>query len=135
MFAALPRPRYTGEEEEQKQSVGPRIIGADQAASQQLQVAKRSGIPAYGQRSNWRPRGNEDFGDGGAYPEVSVAQYPLDMGRKHASSSNALTLSVNAEGQVDYTAIAKRGHAENRIRSDTKQMLAKSLSPVPMRRL
>ncbi|KAI4847019.1 pre-mRNA-processing protein 45 [Aureobasidium sp. EXF-8845] len=115
MFAALPRPRYTGEEEEQKQSVGPRIIGADQAASQQLQVAKRSGIPAYGQRNNWRPRGNEDFGDGGAYPEVSVAQYPLDMGRKHASSSNALTLSVNAEGQVDYTAIAKRGHAENRI--------------------
>ncbi|KAI5240143.1 pre-mRNA-processing protein 45 [Aureobasidium subglaciale] len=115
MFAALPKPKYTGEEEEQRQSVGPRIIGADQAASQQLQVAKRSGIPAYGSRNNWRPRGNEDFGDGGAYPEVSVAQYPLDMGRKHASSSNALTLSVNAEGQVDYTAIAKRGHAENRI--------------------
>ncbi|KAI4717620.1 pre-mRNA-processing protein 45 [Aureobasidium sp. EXF-10727] len=115
MFAALPKPRYTGEEEEQRQSVGPRIIGADQAASQQLQVAKRSGIPPYGQRNNWRPRGNEDFGDGGAYPEVAVAQYPLDMGRKHASSSNALTLSVNAEGQVDYTAIAKRGHAENRI--------------------
>ncbi|KAH0371363.1 pre-mRNA-processing protein 45, partial [Aureobasidium melanogenum] len=115
MFAALPKPKYTGEEEEQRQSVGPRIIGADQAASQQLQVAKRSGIPPYGQRNNWRPRGNEDFGDGGAYPEVAVAQYPLDMGRKHASSSNALTLSVNAEGQVDYTAIAKRGHAENRI--------------------
>ncbi|KAG9966123.1 pre-mRNA-processing protein 45, partial [Aureobasidium melanogenum] len=115
MFAALPKPKYTGEEEAQRQSVGPRIIGADQAASQQLQVAKRSGIPPYGQRNNWRPRGNEDFGDGGAYPEVSVAQYPLDMGRKHASSSNALTLSVNAEGQVDYTAIAKRGHAENRI--------------------
>lgn len=115
MFAALPKPKYTGEEEQQRQSVGPRIIGADQAASQQLQVAKRSGIPPYGQRNNWRPRGNEDFGDGGAYPEVSVAQYPLDMGRKHASSSNALTLSVNAEGQVDYTAIAKRGHAENRI--------------------
>ncbi|KAH0343976.1 pre-mRNA-processing protein 45, partial [Aureobasidium melanogenum] len=115
MFAALPKPKYTGEEEEQRQSVGPRIIGADQAASQQLQIAKRSGIPPYGQRNNWRPRGNEDFGDGGAYPEVAVAQYPLDMGRKHASSSNALTLSVNAEGQVDYTAIAKRGHAENRI--------------------
>ncbi|KAK6004454.1 hypothetical protein QM012_008316 [Aureobasidium pullulans] len=115
MFAALPKPKYTGEEEEQRQSVGPRIIGADQAASQQLQIAKRSGIPPYGQRNNWRPRGNEDFGDGGAYPEISVAQYPLDMGRKHASSSNALTLSVNAEGQVDYTAIAKRGHAENRI--------------------
>jgi SNW domain-containing protein 1 len=115
LFASLPKPRYTGEDEEQKQTVGPRIIGADQAASQQLQVAKRSGIPPYGQRNNWRPRGNEDFGDGGAYPEVPVAQYPLDMGRKHAASSNALTLTVDAQGQVDYTAIAKRGHAENRI--------------------
>lgn len=133
LFSSLPKPRYTGEEEEKKQSVGPRVIGADQAAQQQLQIAKRSGIPPYGQRQNWRPRSNEDFGDGGAYPEVlvrscclstldralsdirQVAQYPLDMGRKHASSSNALTLSVNAEGQVDYTAIAKRGHAENRI--------------------
>lgn len=115
LFASLPKPKYTGEEEEQRQSVGPRIIGADQAASQQLQIAKRTGIPSYGQRNNWRPRDNEDFGDGGAYPEVSVAQYPLDMGKKHTGSSNALTLSVDAQGQVDYTAIAKRGHAENRI--------------------
>ena len=46
---------------------------------------------------------------------LNTAQYPLDIGRKHASSSNALTLSVDGQGQVDYTAIAKRGHSDNRI--------------------
>lgn len=39
-------------------------------------------IPAYGQRKGWKPRKPEDFGDGGAYPEINSAQYPLDMGRK-----------------------------------------------------
>lgn len=40
-------------------------------------------IPVYGQRRAWRPKAIEDFGDGGAYPECHVAQYPLEMGRKN----------------------------------------------------
>ncbi len=39
-------------------------------------------IPPYGQRSGWKPKKPEDFGDGGAFPEIHTAQYPLDMGRK-----------------------------------------------------
>lgn len=76
---------------------------------------QRSGPPPYGQRSSWRPRGADDFGDGGAFPEVPVAQYPLDMGRKHTSSSNALALQVDAEGKVKYDALARRGHSDSRI--------------------
>lgn len=57
----------------------------------------------------------EDFGDGGAFPEVPVAQYPLDMGRKSTSSSNALATQVDAEGRVKYDAIARRGHSDKRI--------------------
>lgn len=38
-------------------------------------------IPSYGKRQNFVPRVQEDFGDGGAFPEIHVAQYPLDMGR------------------------------------------------------
>lgn len=113
----LPKPRYTGEDEEapaHAQPKGPRIVGASDIESQQL-VVKRSGPPAYGQRSGWRPRSAEDFGDGGAFPEIPVAQYPLDMGRKHVSSSNALAIQVDAEGKVKYDAIAQRGHAEGRI--------------------
>ncbi|KAB8360665.1 hypothetical protein FH972_024402 [Carpinus fangiana] len=114
---ALPRPRYSGEDEElptHTQSRGSRVVGAEGLDDSQI-VLKRSGPPPYGNRSGWRPRSAEDFGDGGAFPEVPVAQYPLDMGRKTTSSSNALAVQVDAEGKVKYDAIARRGHSDKRI--------------------
>lgn len=77
-------------------------------------VLKRRGPPPYGQRTGWRPRTQEDYGDGGAFPEVPMAQYPLDMGRKTTSSSNALAIQVDESGKVKYDAIARRGHDEKR---------------------
>ena len=135
LAGALPKPKYTGEEEEipqHAQQRGPRIIGAGALDDTQivLKVSKirqtlslnyanrcmqKSGPPPYGNRAGWRPRGQEDFGDGGAFPEVLVAQYPLDMGRKSHSSSTALAVQVNAEGKVKYDAIARRGHDDKRI--------------------
>ncbi|KOS18790.1 Pre-mRNA-processing protein 45 [Escovopsis weberi] len=115
--ASLPKPKYTGEEEEappRAQQRGPRIVGPGQLDETQI-VLKRSGPPPYGQRSGWRPRAPEDFGDGGAFPEIPVAQYPLDMGRKAATASNALALQVDAEGKVKYDAIARQGHGEGRV--------------------
>ncbi|KAH6664477.1 SKIP/SNW domain-containing protein [Halenospora varia] len=114
---ALPKPKYTGEEEEipqHAQQRGPRILGAGALDDSQI-VLKKSGPPPYGQRSGWRPRGQEDFGDGGAFPEIPVAQYPLDMGRKSQGSSNALAVQVDAEGKVKYDAIARQGHNDKRI--------------------
>ncbi|KAM0237071.1 hypothetical protein ACHAP5_009114 [Fusarium lateritium] len=115
--AALPKPRYTGEDEEtpaRAQQRGVRIVGPGQLDETQL-VLKRSGPPTYGQRSGWRPRSQEDFGDGGAFPEIPIAQYPLEMGKKGANSSNALAIQVDAEGKVKYDAIARQGHNESRI--------------------
>ncbi|QUC20012.1 uncharacterized protein UV8b_04253 [Ustilaginoidea virens] len=115
--ASLPKPKYTGEDEEaptRTQQRGPRIVGAGQIDETQI-VLKRSGPPAYGQRAGWRPRSQEDFGDGGAFPEIPVAQYPLDMGKKNATTSNALTVQVDAEGKVRYDAIARQGHGQGRI--------------------
>ena len=118
LFASLPKPKYTGEHEDvplHAQPKGPRIVGPGAINESQI-VLKRAGPPAYGQRSGWRPRNPEDFGDGGAFPEVPVAQYPLDMGRKgKGTSSNALTLQVDGEGKVKYDAIARQGHNEGRI--------------------
>ncbi|KAF2483607.1 SKIP/SNW domain-containing protein [Neohortaea acidophila] len=115
---ALPKPKYSGEEEElpaHTQQKGPRVIDSRDLESSQL-VVKRSGPPPYGQRSGWRPRGAEDFGDGGAFPEIPVAQYPLDLGRKGASaSSNALAIQVDGDGMVKYDAIARRGHSDSRV--------------------
>ena len=56
----------------------------------------------------------QDFGDGGAFPEIPVAQHPLGMGLKK-SSSNALTKQLDATGKVKYDAIAKYGHAKDKV--------------------
>ncbi|KAL6722151.1 mRNA splicing protein [Lecanora helva] len=114
---ALPKPKYTGQHEElpsHTQTKGPRILGAEALDDTQV-VLKRAGPPVYGSRAGWRPRVAQDYGDGGAFPEIPVAQYPLDMGRKSSSSSNALAVQVDAEGKVKYDAIARQGHNDNRI--------------------
>lgn len=76
---------------------------------------QRAGPPPYGKRAGWRPRSAEDYGDGGAFPEIPIAQYPLDMGRKSSTTSNALAVQVDAEGKVKYDAIARQGHNDKRI--------------------
>lgn len=40
-------------------------------------VCAKVAAPPYGQRKGWVPRTEPDFGDGGAFPEIIVAQYPL----------------------------------------------------------
>lgn len=114
---ALPTPKYSAEEDSiphHPQQRGPRVIPSGSLSESQI-VLKKSGPPPYGQRSGWRPRAADDFGDGGAFPEIPVAQYPMDMGRKGQTTSNALTLQVDAEGKVKYDAIARRGHNDKRI--------------------
>jgi len=44
-------------------------------------VVKRE-PPPYGRRKGWVPRSLEDYGDGGAFPEIHIAQYPMNMGKK-----------------------------------------------------
>ncbi|KAL2144301.1 hypothetical protein VTI28DRAFT_9289 [Corynascus sepedonium] len=111
---ALPKPQHSSEHEEPRvQQRGPRIVSADQIDETQI-VLKRAGPPPYPNRSGWRPRAPEDFGDGGAFPEIPVAQYP--WGKNDGSSkSNALVVQVDGEGKVDYSAIARQGHGSDRI--------------------
>jgi SNW domain-containing protein 1 len=107
--SSLPRPRNA--------TKGPEQSTYDDDTYSEKQLVKPSDIPPYGERSGWRPKAQSDFGNGGAYPEVHVAQYPLNMGRKgkSKSSSNALTVQVDSAGQIKYDAIAKQGHSTNRI--------------------
>ncbi|KAI1419102.1 SKIP/SNW domain-containing protein [Xylaria sp. FL1777] len=124
LAAALPKPRYTGEDEEVHAARGPRILGPDQI--DQSIVLRRTGPPPYGQRAGWRPRAEEDYLDGGAFPEIPIAQFPLQMGKK-GEASNALAIHVDAEGKVKYDAIARQGHADGRI----VHASFKDLIPIP----
>ncbi|KAJ9091298.1 hypothetical protein QFC20_007676 [Naganishia adeliensis] len=65
------------------------------------QRPQQSQIPAYGQRKGWKPKGQDDFNGGGAYPE--------------ASAGNTLALQVDSEGNVRYDAIAQYGTREGQI--------------------
>lgn len=56
----------------------------------------------------------KDFGDGGAFPEIHMAQYPLEMGRKK-KTSNALAVQVDAEGKIKYDAIARQGQGKDKV--------------------
>lgn len=77
-------------------------------------VSSNRAAPPYGHRKGWIPRTQEDFGDGGAYPEISIAQYPLGMGKKQ-TTSNALAVQLDAEGKIKYDAIARQGHGKDKV--------------------
>jgi len=65
------------------------------------------------------PRSLKDFDDGGAFPEIHVAQYPRQMGNPHlkhkkvgggASTSRAIVnVEVDKNGEISYDAIIKGG--------------------------
>ncbi|KAM3957198.1 LOW QUALITY PROTEIN: puff-specific protein Bx42-like [Aphomia sociella] len=79
-------------------------------------VVSQSSVPPYGQRKGWVPRSEEDFGDGGAFPEIHVAQYPSNMGaRGKESTSNALAVQLDESGRVKYSAIARQGHSADKV--------------------
>uniref|UniRef100_A0A1I7YKC2 Uncharacterized protein n=1 Tax=Steinernema glaseri TaxID=37863 RepID=A0A1I7YKC2_9BILA len=75
--------------------------------------------PPYGQRTGYKPRFPEDFGDGGAFPEIHVAQHPLNMGlgKRQTGHTKTLALQYDAEGKLQHDAIAKQGHHKNKVSS------------------
>eukprot|EP00803_Ostreobium_quekettii_P003268 evm.model.scf_1162.5 EVM.evm.TU.scf_1162.5 scf_1162:31624-33363(-) len=84
------------------------------AASQALSARREP--PPYLRRSGFAPKAAEDFGDGGAFPEVHVPQYPLDMGRPNRAGGAGRTLnaSVGPDGEVSYDAIVRQGSNSGR---------------------
>lgn len=72
LSSALPRPiniTYDPDHVVEKSLNGAPSMGA--------LVGAKVAAPPYGQRKGWIPRAEADFGDGGAFPEITVAQYPL----------------------------------------------------------
>ncbi|KRX66867.1 SNW domain-containing protein 1, partial [Trichinella sp. T9] len=73
--------------------------------------------PPYGARQHWRPTSDSDFGDGGAFPEIHIAQFPNGLGRsnKKQGNSNQLALQLDSTGKVRYDAIVRHGHSNDKI--------------------
>jgi len=57
------------------------------------------------------------YGDGGAFPEIHMAQYPLNMGLTKNQTSNAIQLQVDAEGKPKFDAIVKQNVKGSKVSS------------------
>lgn len=113
LLSRLPAPKHTSSDEYD--------VAADPwfqrlEASRPQAITKFKEPPPYGKRGGFVPRKVEDFGDGGAFPEIHVAQYPLDMGRKEEKlDSKILPVSVDAEGSIVYDAIVKQAENSSKV--------------------
>lgn len=93
-------------------------------------VIKAKPVPPYLKRAGFVPRKVEDFGDGGAFPEIHIAQYPLDMGRAKGAKpgSKILPVTVDAHGNLAYDAIVKQNeNAKKIVHSQHKDLIPKIL--------
>ena len=72
-------------------------------------------IPPVGQRKGFTPTGVDDFGDGGAFPEIHVVQYPLNMGKPGNKSTAVVAVDVDDNGNVKFDAIVKQGANRSKI--------------------
>jgi len=88
VYSLLPTPLYSEATQEE-----PVLV----QKSQQLSLVPKTTIPPYGQRKGWRPSTDADFGDGGAYPECHIAQYPQQIGKKLVRAP-ALSMSCGSSG-------------------------------------
>lgn len=112
-------------------------------------------MPPYLHRQGFVPRSQDDFGDGGAFPEVHIAQYPLHMGEPgkvqsnlasalftivassnscacwHAQKSQAVVaVGVGADGGVDHTAIVKQNRGKQKVHASFSDLVEKRVDEV-----
>ncbi|KAI3470856.1 hypothetical protein Pfo_027519 [Paulownia fortunei] len=71
-------------------------------------------VPAYLKRDGFMPAKLDDFGDGGAFPEIGFAQYPLGMGRSTnwRPGVKTLPLAVDEHGNLTYDSIVYSQHSD-----------------------
>ncbi len=96
----LPQPKYSSVD---------RFDARDFQFDQDVAKPSYKEPPPYLHRDGYKPRVTEDFGDGGAFPEIHSLQYPLNMGRKDRKADNVTPLRVDAQGNVKYDVIVHAG--------------------------
>ncbi|CAH0478275.1 unnamed protein product [Peronospora belbahrii] len=107
------------------------VTVSDSTTKTSIQSTSVECIPKYPLRVTHQfiPRRAQDFEDGGAYPEVHVTQFPLEMGKKTETSGfsllgnhhNTLALQVDGnDGKIKYDAIITEQHRAKQIQVYTK---------------
>lgn len=99
MNLVLPKPKHSEKAAKSKWAVDDPVV-------------KKSKVPKYMFRQNFIPQAKKDFYDGGAFPEINILQYPLDMGRKKdvgAEISSTIPLQTDKDGNIRYDLVLTQG--------------------------
>ena len=121
IFRILPPPVYQVVDVRRKPPPSPAVYYSEQSSV----VTTVATCPPYGKRKNWFPKRQDDYGDGGAFPEIHMPQFPLNMGSKddNATQGNALVKQTDADGKIKYEMIAKQGQRANKVCTATIDIL------------
>lgn len=85
-------------------------------AEEESMAVKAKPVPPYLKRAGFKPSKPEDFGDGGAFPEIHFAQFPLGMGRSRSKpGANTLPLTVDEKGNLRYDTIVRQDENAKKI--------------------
>ncbi|KAJ2739363.1 mRNA splicing protein, partial [Coemansia sp. BCRC 34490] len=106
----LPEPKHSVSSQQYQQSKS-----AEMPTETRLVGTATSHIPPYGKRKGWTPKTAQDYGDGGAFPEIHILQYPRGMGLKTAQKGNAIAKQVDSDGNVSYEALAQYGRRSTEV--------------------
>ncbi|PFH38511.1 SKIP/SNW domain-containing protein [Besnoitia besnoiti] len=115
-------------------AVGALAALAEERLSAYTRRGDRRGPPLYGQRKGFVPRTEEDFGGGGAFPEIHVAQFPLGLGRKKTGNNHAastVALQLGSDGRIAYDLVVRQG-SDKKVVYSTPQAAEGVDSTVPV---
>merc|ERR1719422_2523053 len=114
-FLPAPTQPIWDRDEERRKLQSENADESSRSESRALVSAQRT-APPYGKRKGWIPRSVDDFGDGGAFPEIHVAQYPHNLGRGEGENkTTALAVQLDAQGKVKYDLIARQNARKDKI--------------------
>mmetsp|Transcript_4547 Transcript_4547/g.8523 ORF Transcript_4547/g.8523 Transcript_4547/m.8523 type:complete len:579 (-) Transcript_4547:691-2427(-) len=104
LLRSLPKPQQVVEDDEA-------AFTEDDILPPAALAARKNAPPPYGKRSGFVPRKMDHYGDGGAFPECHVAQYPLGMGKDDGTTAAGAVVPVtmDAKGNVNYDSIMHQG--------------------------
>jgi len=107
LSSLLPAPNYAQQFEDD-------LEDEEEVHSSKMKLAT-TGPPPYMHRQGWVPRSQADFGDGGAFPEIMVAQFPLGMGFEKKEKSNALPVQMDENGHIKFDDLLRQGTRKDKV--------------------
>ncbi|XJO73804.1 hypothetical protein BDV3_004727 [Batrachochytrium dendrobatidis] len=116
LYSILPKPKAVLQSSRWDDDSDDEAQSAVENRSDGVVSTVKQGPPPYGFRVGFAPKTLQDFGDGGAFPEIHMVQFPLDMGNKRGAGgghAHTLSLETDESGKIRYDLVLHQGQKKN----------------------